>query len=129
MTTIERVRTPPAADEETTPHTSTIAVVANSSKTLGGGLSELRRVLAREGVPDPIWHEVAKSRDAPERVREALEAGAELVFVWGGDGMVQRCVGALANTCSRRTSTSRPTSNEPSRSGSTVRGRGSTSAA
>ena len=33
--------------------------------------------------------------------REALEAvdkGAELVFVWGGDGMVQRCIDALAGT-------------------------------
>jgi len=98
MTTVAPVATPPATDEETTPRTSTIAVVANSSKTLGHGLSELRRILEREGVTDPIWHEVAKSRDAPERVREALEAGAELVFVWGGDGMVQRCVGALANT-------------------------------
>jgi diacylglycerol kinase (ATP) len=75
-----------------------IAVVANSTKKLGGGLPELRRVLEREGFSDPIWHEVAKSRDAPARVQQAVEAGAELVFVWGGDGMVQRCVGALANT-------------------------------
>jgi len=77
---------------------TSVAVVANSSKKLGGGLPELRRVLADEGISDPIWHEVPKSREAPERVRQALEAGAELVFVWGGDGMVQRCVGPLANT-------------------------------
>ena len=77
---------------------SSVAVVANSSKSLGGGLPELRRILEREGIANPIWHEVAKSRDAPECVRLAIEAGADLVFVWGGDGMVQRCVGALAHT-------------------------------
>ena len=77
---------------------SSVAVVANSSKSLGGGLPELRRILEREGISNPIWHEVAKSRDAPECVRLAIEAGADLVFVWGGDGMVQRCVGAIAHT-------------------------------
>jgi len=77
---------------------SSVAVVANSSKHLGGGLPELRRILEREGISDPIWHEVAKSREAPERVRQAVKAGADLVFVWGGDGMVQRCVGAIAHT-------------------------------
>jgi hypothetical protein len=30
-----------------------IAVVAHSRKSLGGGLSELREILAREGVTDP----------------------------------------------------------------------------
>jgi diacylglycerol kinase (ATP) len=77
---------------------SSVAVVANSSKNHGGGLPELRRILEREGISDPIWHEVPKSREAPERVRQAIEAGADLVFVWGGDGMVQRCVGAIAHT-------------------------------
>ena len=28
---------------------------------------ELRRILQREGISDPIWHEVPKSREAPER--------------------------------------------------------------
>ena len=27
-----------------------------------------------------------------------LEDGAELVFAWGGDGMVRRCVGVIAGT-------------------------------
>jgi len=38
---------------------------------------------------------VPKSRKAPKRVREALDEGADLIFVWGGDGMVQRCVDAV----------------------------------
>jgi len=73
-----------------------VAVVAHSGKTLGGGLIELRRVLARAGYPKPIWREVSKSRQAPKAVRRVVKQGARLIFVWGGDGMVQRCVDALA---------------------------------
>ena len=39
-----------------------------------------------------------KSKYAPERVKRALDEGAELVFVWGGDGMVQRSIDTLAGT-------------------------------
>jgi diacylglycerol kinase (ATP) len=78
--------------------TRTVAVVANSAKTLDGGLGELRKQLAKHGVSDPQWREVAKSRKAPEQVQEAVKQGAELIFVWGGDGMVQRCVDALAGS-------------------------------
>lgn len=75
-----------------------VAVIAHSGKTLGGGLSELRRVLTEEGFEDPFWCEVPKSRKAPAHVRRAVEEGAELVFAWGGDGMVQRCVDVLAGS-------------------------------
>ena len=78
--------------------TRTVAVVANSAKTLDGGLPALRKELANRGVSDPQWREVAKSREAPEQVRQAVEQGAELIFVWGGDGMVQRCVDGLTNS-------------------------------
>jgi diacylglycerol kinase (ATP) len=74
----------------------TIAVVAHQKKNLGGGLDELRSVLAERGYPDPLWYEAPKSRDAPRLARKALAEGAELLFVWGGDGTVQRCVDALA---------------------------------
>ena len=73
---------------------STVAVVAHARKSLGGGLPELREVLAREGFGEPLWYEVTKSRKAPKRARRALAEGAELILVWGGDGMVQRCVDA-----------------------------------
>ena len=56
------------------------------------------QALDRAGVSDPIWSEVPKSRYAPERVEKALAEGAETIFVWGGDGMVQRCVDVLAGT-------------------------------
>ena len=52
----------------------TIAVVAHSGKTLGGGLNELRDELAVAGAVDPLWFEVPKSKMAPKRVREALES-------------------------------------------------------
>jgi YegS/Rv2252/BmrU family lipid kinase len=75
---------------------TSVAVVAHTGKSLGGGLGELRRALAREGVDDPMWYEVPKSRKAPKRMRAAIEAGADPVIVWGGDGMVQRCIDAVA---------------------------------
>jgi diacylglycerol kinase (ATP) len=73
-----------------------VAVIAHAGKTFGGGLPELRRELERQGVVDPLWVEVPKSRFAPKQVKRALGAGAELLFVWGGDGMVQRCIDVLA---------------------------------
>jgi diacylglycerol kinase (ATP) len=75
-----------------------VAVVAHSGKTLGGGLLELRRLLEAEQVSDPFWAEVPKSRKAPAEVRRALERGPDVVFAWGGDGMVQRCADALAGS-------------------------------
>ncbi|HEX4657276.1 MAG TPA: diacylglycerol kinase family protein [Streptosporangiaceae bacterium] len=77
---------------------STVAVVAHARKSFGGGLPELRQVLARESVTDPLWYEVKKSRKAPKYARRAAAEGADLVFVWGGDGTVQRCIDALAGT-------------------------------
>lgn len=75
-----------------------VAVVAHARKSFGGGLPELRRVLASEGVTSPVWYEVKKSRRAPKYARRAAADGAGVVFVWGGDGTVQRCVDALADT-------------------------------
>lgn len=71
--------------------------VAHRAKTLhGDGLDALRAALAADGVPDPFWYEVNKSRKAPKKARKALAEGADLVLVWGGDGMVQRSCDALA---------------------------------
>jgi YegS/Rv2252/BmrU family lipid kinase len=75
-----------------------VAVVAHSGKSLGGGLPELRQILASEGVADPLWFEVDKSRRAPKYARRAAAKGADVVFVWGGDGTVQQCINALAGT-------------------------------
>ncbi len=77
---------------------SKVAVIAHAGKTIDGGLEELRATLARSGVVDPLWSEVPKSKYAPERVQRVIDEGAELVFVWGGDGMVQRSIDRLAGS-------------------------------
>jgi YegS/Rv2252/BmrU family lipid kinase len=77
---------------------ATVAVVVHAGKSFGGGLPELREVLAREGFADPLWYEVPKSRKAPKYARRALARGADVIFVWGGDGTVQRCIDAVAGT-------------------------------
>ena len=74
-------------------------MLAHRNKLLhGAGLDALRETLDAAGVTDPLWYEVTKSRKAPKKARKALEAGAELVLVWGGDGMVQRSVDTLAGS-------------------------------
>lgn len=77
---------------------SSVAVIAHSGKSLDGGLPQLRKTLERQGVADVLWYEVPKSRLAPKQVSRALEKGADLIFVWGGDGMVQRCVDVVAGS-------------------------------
>jgi diacylglycerol kinase (ATP) len=75
-----------------------VAVIAHARKTFGDGLAGLRRELQAQGVADPLWLEVEKSKQAPSRVEQALESGAELIFAWGGDGTVQRCLGVVAGS-------------------------------
>ena len=77
---------------------TSVAVVAHRDKVLGGGLPELRETLIASGVTDPLWFEVPKSAKAPKCVRKAVKQGADLVFVWGGDGMVQHCIDAVAGS-------------------------------
>ena len=77
---------------------ATIAVVAHSGCTLGGGLRQLRESLAAEGVTDPLWYEVSDIRAATKWARRAREEGADLIFIWGGDGTLQRCIDGLADT-------------------------------
>ncbi len=87
-----------AADHNVVVNPDRIAVIAHSGKNLDGGLGQLRAELAAAGVPDPRWFEVPKSKMAAKRVRAALDDGADLLFVWGGDGMVQRCVDEAAGS-------------------------------
>ncbi len=77
---------------------SRVAVIAHAGKTFGDGLPGLRRALEQRGVPHPFWAEVTKSRKASKQVERALEWGADLIFAWVGDGLVQRCLDVIANT-------------------------------
>ena len=77
---------------------TSVGVIAHSAKTLGGGLAELRKTLSTYGIDDPLWREVPKSRFIPKQVEKLLEDGVELLFVWGGDGTVQRVIDAAVGT-------------------------------
>jgi YegS/Rv2252/BmrU family lipid kinase len=77
---------------------TSLAVVAHRKKTLDGGLGELRQLLADRGFAEPIWYEVSKSRQAPAAARRAVDDGADLLLLWGGDGTVQRCIDALSGS-------------------------------
>jgi YegS/Rv2252/BmrU family lipid kinase len=77
---------------------TTVAVIARAGKTFGGGLDELRRVLADAGFPDPLWYEISKGSQVRKYSRRARAKGADVLFVWGGDGTVQRCIDAVAGT-------------------------------
>lgn len=77
---------------------SRVAVVANVRKNLDGGLAELRKVLEGAGFPDALWYEIPKSKTAGKRVREAINEGASVVFVWGGDGTIQRSLEGFAGS-------------------------------
>jgi diacylglycerol kinase family enzyme len=76
---------------------TSVAVIGHAKKELEGGLPELRRILHEEGVTDPWWREVTKSKEVGKHARAALDGGADLIIVWGGDGTVQRCIDAVAN--------------------------------
>jgi YegS/Rv2252/BmrU family lipid kinase len=75
---------------------TSVGVVAHAKKRMGGGLAELRKVLAEFGITDVPWREVPKSKRVPEHVDELVDEGVDLLFVWGGDGTVQRAIDAVA---------------------------------
>jgi diacylglycerol kinase (ATP) len=89
---------PAARRRRRLPQLGRVAVIAHRGKTLGGGLDELRKLITVERIDEVIWYEVPKSRMAPAKVRKAVKKGADLLFVWGGDGMVQRCADALVGS-------------------------------
>lgn len=75
-----------------------VAVVAHSGKSFGGGLTELRDELHRRGIRKLRWREVSKSREAGKHVAKAIAWGADVIFVWGGDGTAQRAIDAAAGS-------------------------------
>lgn len=72
-------------------------VVAHPGKTLGGGLEALRAALSEHGIDDPLWRETPSGEAIPGIVAELIDAGVELLFVWGGDGTVQACIDAIGD--------------------------------
>ena len=75
---------------------STVAVIARPGAGRDGALEELRAALADEGVTDARFDEVSDIRRVPGSARRAADEGADLIFVYGGDGTVQLCIHGLA---------------------------------
>ena len=98
ITTAEQHVDPAAPPRRRRSQLGRVAVIAHTRKTLGGGLDELRTLISAEHVDDLLWYEVPKSAKAPAKVRKALKNGADTIFVWGGDGMVQQCADALVGS-------------------------------
>ena len=76
------------------------AVVVNPSKV--DDLDELRHTveatLSQAGWPAPRWLETSVDDPGLGQTRAAVESGAEVVFVCGGDGTVMSAVSALVGT-------------------------------
>ncbi|WP_376771378.1 diacylglycerol/lipid kinase family protein [Micromonospora polyrhachis] len=59
---------------------------------------KINRMLAAAGWPPPLWLETTVEDPGEGQTRQAIEAGAEVVFVCGGDGTIMSCVSALVGT-------------------------------
>jgi diacylglycerol kinase (ATP) len=66
------------------------------------GLEERREAveaaLAEAGWPAPVWIETTVEDPGAGQARQAVEDGAQVVFVCGGDGTVRSCIEGLAGT-------------------------------
>jgi undecaprenyl-diphosphatase len=76
------------------------AVVANPAKVNAGGSSQrqIQAALASAGWPAPQWLETTWEDPGGGQTRQAIQAGAEVIFACGGDGTVTACAGELAGT-------------------------------
>src|SRR5947208_7856393 len=76
------------------------AVVANPVKVKDGGSGQrqIRAALARAGWPAPLWLETSWEDPGGSQTRQAIQAGAEIIFACGGDGTVTACASELAGT-------------------------------
>jgi diacylglycerol kinase (ATP) len=54
--------------------------------------------LQKVGWPAPLWYETTREDPGVGQSRRAVEEGAEVVFVCGGDGTVRACIEGLAGT-------------------------------
>ena len=59
---------------------------------------QIREALLAKGFADPLWLETTAADPGTGQCRRALDDGAEIVFVSGGDGTVMACAQVLAGT-------------------------------
>jgi diacylglycerol kinase family enzyme len=76
------------------------AVVVNPAKVddLNGVRETVNHALAQAGWPVPQWLETTPEDPGYGQARTAIETGATVVFVCGGDGTVMSALGALVGT-------------------------------
>jgi len=58
----------------------------------------VQTVLAQDGWPEPVWLETSVEDPGGSQARLAIDAGAEVVFVGGGDGTIGAVAAELADT-------------------------------
>jgi diacylglycerol kinase family enzyme len=80
--------------------TTRSAVVVNPAKVLDldGKRRAVCDALAGAGWPEPMWLETTPEDPGCGQTREAVAAGAGVVFAFGGDGTVMACASVLAGT-------------------------------
>ena len=100
MTTPQDATTQPAAEQRDGRGPLRTAVIVNPNRV--EGLDELRagitEQLAEAGWPEPAWLETTAEDPGTGQAEQAVEDGAAVVFVAGGDGTVRACIDGLAGT-------------------------------
>ncbi|SME89301.1 YegS/Rv2252/BmrU family lipid kinase [Cellulosimicrobium cellulans J34] len=80
------------------PRRSAVIVNPNRVEGLDALRDLIRERLAEAGWPEPAWLETTAEDPGTGQARQAVEDGAEVVFVSGGDGTVRAVVEGLAGT-------------------------------
>ncbi|MGY4644680.1 diacylglycerol/lipid kinase family protein [Cellulomonas sp. URHB0016] len=90
----------PAAEQRNDDRPLRSAVVINTNRVEGADelRADITAQLAEAGWPAPAWLETSADDPGRGQARQAVEDGAEVVFVCGGDGTVRSCVEGLAGT-------------------------------
>ncbi|MGV9319952.1 diacylglycerol kinase family protein [Streptomyces sp. NPDC003660] len=75
-----------------------VAVVVNPTTVDESARDELRRVLAQHGHQEPVFIETTAADPGGGQAAQALDEGAELVVVCGGDGTVRAAADRLVGS-------------------------------
>ena len=73
-----------------------VAAVLNPAKI--DDLTALKAAITARCDEEPAWYETTPADTGASQAAAAVAAGARLVLVWGGDGTIAACAGALART-------------------------------
>ena len=77
---------------------TSVAVVANTIKLPKGDAGKLKQALREAGLDPTTWIAIEKGSAATKAAAKALDRGADVVLVCGGDGTVRAASQALVGT-------------------------------